>query len=64
MTKIAAFAVALAVAFAPVAYAAETAKTTPPAAPKTKAECKKVEKDGWSWDVKTKTCVKKTEPKK
>jgi hypothetical protein len=54
MTKIAAFAVALAIAFAPAAYAAET---KPAEAPKTEKDCKKA-KD-MQWDKKTKTCVAK-----
>jgi hypothetical protein len=61
MTKIAALAVAFAVAFAPVAYAAETAADMSGEAPKTKKECKKM-KD-MKWDEKTKTCVAKTKKK-
>jgi hypothetical protein len=47
MTKIAACAIALSIAFIPVAYAA--------GAPKTKADCEKAK---MVWDDATKTCKK------
>jgi hypothetical protein len=50
MTKIAAVAVALAIGFAPVAYAADT---KPAEAPKTEKLCKKAK---GKWDAKAKKC--------
>jgi ribosomal protein L12E/L44/L45/RPP1/RPP2 len=60
MTKLAAFAFAAAIAFAPAAYAADDKKAddhkTEAAAPKTKEECEKVK--GMKWDEAHKKCVK------
>lgn len=53
MTKFAAIAVALSIAFAPAAFATEAPKN---GAPKTKEECAK-HKD-MKWDDATKQCVK------
>ncbi len=61
MTKIAALAAACAIAFTPVAYAADKADGMSAEAPKTEKECKKMK--GMKWDKKAKACVAKKKKK-